>query len=58
MQVVIGIAVLLGIVVLFLVGYLGNQNTGKPEQYETLKADTKGCFNINQEDAGDRKSVV
>lgn len=52
MDILIGIVVLLVIVAVFLIGYLGNQTTDKPKEYEDLKTDTKGCFNINQDDAG------
>lgn len=52
MGIVLGVVVLAVLVGMFIVVYAMNQQTQRPSQYEDIKTDTKGCFNINQGSEG------
>lgn len=50
MQIVLGIVVMMVVVGMFIVVYLNNQTTQKPEEFQDLVPDTKGCYNINHKE--------
>lgn len=49
MALVLGGVVLIVLVGMFIVVYVFNQQTQKPQEHVDQTTDTKGCFNINRD---------
>ena len=58
MPIVLGIVVMVVIVGMFILVYVSNQQMQKPAEHEDLVPDTKGCFNINRDEAGKEQFVI